>query len=161
MHLILNLKAPIPNKQVNLGSLGKVKSIFITSSIGEVFWTASVNIVGIMVKTKRQREADKVQTSTLHFGCKCICEFCVCYFALSYVRSRCVTHIWFDIRFRRTHLSKYVYKLPAELVNCILLLSEVYVGCLFADPKANCSQGKLLDSLFAGKTTGVILLPPY
>lgn len=55
MHLKLNLKAPIPNKQVNLSSLGKVKSILITSSIGEVFWTASVNIVGIMVKMKRQR----------------------------------------------------------------------------------------------------------
>lgn len=78
MHLKLNLKAPIPNKQVNLSSLGKVKSIVIASSIGEVFWTASVNIVGIMVKMKRQREADKVQTKTLHFGCKCICEFCVC-----------------------------------------------------------------------------------
>lgn len=52
----LNLKAPIPNKQVNLSRLGKVKSILITSSIGEAFWTASVNIVGIMVKMKRQRQ---------------------------------------------------------------------------------------------------------
>lgn len=66
-----------------------------------------------------------------------------------------MTHIWFAIRFRRTHLSKYVYKLPAELVSCILPTSEVDVGCLFVNPKANSSQGILLDLFFLGKTIGV------
>jgi len=28
------------------------------------------------------------------------------------------------------------------------------VGCLFVDPKANHTQGMLLDSFFEGKTTG-------
>lgn len=45
--------------------------------------------------------------------------------------------------------------MPAELVNCILPICEVDVECLFVDPKANRSQGMLLDSFFVGKTTGV------
>lgn len=50
---MLNLKAPKTNKQVNHSSFGKVKSSLITNNIGEVFWTASVNIFSIMVKMKR------------------------------------------------------------------------------------------------------------
>lgn len=55
VYLMLNLEAPKNNKKKYLTSVvfGKGKSTLIMSSIGEVFWTASVNIFSIMVKMKR------------------------------------------------------------------------------------------------------------